>query len=409
MKFNSEYISMAMAYMILILYVILENNLGVTITLIIFVFFLQILFYVQLKRKLSNDKETSVSKLQFRLAKTKQKQEESYKRFTSLSQSFGSGLIMIDEDGIIQLANKDFTTYFGSNYNNKDYKVLTDIKNLFKFVNQAYLLEKSLRQQINYNGKVFDLISTPLFEENMFKGTLILCHDITLIKNAENYQKRFTADVSHELRTPLSAIKGFSEILLRDVYISKEERQEFMELIQTESARMEVILNDLMIISKMDRLDYELELTRQDIKSIVDECFGILSHTIKSKNLDYYIDVQSQIMEFDKFKMSQVIRNIVKNAINYTDEGQINIRGYKNNSEYVIEISDTGIGIKKENFDNVFKRFYRVDKARSRDSGGSGLGLSISKNVVMKHNGNISIESELNKGTTFTIKLPIKE
>ena len=266
-----------------------------------------------------------------------------------------------------------------------------------------------MRKQIIFHEKVFDLISTPLFEENLFKGALILVHDITLIKNAEKYQKRFTADVSHELRTPLSAIKGFSEILSRDKNISVEERDEFIELIRAESSRMESILSDLLVISKMDRIDYELEFSRLNIKDIVSECLNVLKNSITEKGLKYNVDVQSETLQLDKVKMSQVVLNIIKNAANYTDSGQIDIVGKRDNNEYILSISDTGIGIKEEDFDKIFKRFYRVDKARSRDTGGSGLGLSISKNVVAKHNGSITVLSKINEGTTFTVHLPIEE
>jgi len=121
------------------------------------------------------------------------------------------------------------------------------------------------------------------------------------------------------------------------------------------------------------------------------------------------VDVESQRILIDKVKMSQVIMNIIKNAMNYTDEGGITITGKTENNNYILSIADTGIGIRQENYDKIFKRFYRVDKARSRDTGGSGLGLSISKNVVHKHEGQINVSSVLEEGTTFTIQLPIKE
>lgn len=407
MIFNKEYVSITIAYLLVILYVILGENTGITVFLVACLFTYHIIIYYQLKNKLYHDKESSVSKLLSRLDKSKREEEETYKRFISLSTNLGSGLLMIDEEGKIQLANKDINEYFNRDFNNSDYQSFTDITSLYKFLNKAYLLETSIRKQINYKEKVYDLISTPLFEKNLFKGALILVHDITLIKNAEKYQKRFTADVSHELKTPLSAIKGFSEILSRDKDISIEEREEFIELIRTESSRMESILSDLLVISKMDRIDYELEFDSVNIKDVVNECINVLKNTIQDKGLKYSIDVESSILQLDKIKMIQVIFNIIKNAINYTDIGRIDVVGKKTEDKYILMISDTGIGIKEENFDKIFKRFYRVDTARSRDTGGSGLGLSISKNVVAKHNGKISVVSRINEGTTFTIHLPI--
>ena len=408
MVFNKEYVSITIAYLLVVLYVILGESKVVTVFLVGCLFIYHIVIYYHVKNKLAHEKETSVSKLLTRLDKSKREEEQTYKRFISLSTNLGSGLLMINEEGKIQLSNKDINEYFNRDFHNSDYTSFTDIRSLYKFLNKAYLLETSMRKQITYKEKVFDLISTPLFENNLFKGALILVHDITLIKNAEKYQKRFTADVSHELRTPLSAIKGFSEILSRDKNISVEEREEFIELIRTESSRMESILSDLLVISKMDRIDYELEVDNIDIKDIVNECFNVLKPSINDKGLKYSIDVESAILQLDKVKMPQVILNIIKNATNYTDIGHIDVVGQKVNNEYVLSISDTGIGIKEENYDKIFKRFYRVDKARSRDTGGSGLGLSISKNVVAKHNGKISVVSEIDKGTTFTIHLPME-
>jgi two-component system phosphate regulon sensor histidine kinase PhoR len=345
--------------------------------------------------------------MEFRLAKSRQKQEETSKRLLSLTTSFGNALMMIDEDGICQLANKEFIDYFHIDMNQRDYKNLLDIKGLFKFVNSSYLLEQSLREQISYNNRVYDLISTPLFENNLYQGCFILASDITIIKNAEKYQKQFTADVSHELRTPLSAIKGFSEILSRDEEIDKEQQIEFTNLIHKEAERMEYILNDLMIISKMDRIDYELDMTPHDIHFIVDECVSVLRNQISKKQLDLSVVVESKVLNVDKHKLSQVILNLLKNAINYTDYGFIKVKGKQEDNFYVLSIEDSGIGIEEKHIERIFKRFYRIDKARSRDSGGSGLGLSICKNVIMKHNGEISVHSEVGKGSTFKVKLPI--
>ena len=206
----------------------------------------------------------------------------------------------------------------------------------------------------------------------------------------------------------MTAIIGFSD-LLADPDLTFGEREEFIELIRKESERMEIILKDLTEISKLDRLDYELDLETIDIKNIIEETVAVLANQIKSRNLSLSVDVMSQKLHLDKNKMSQVFINIIKNAISYTDIGSINIKGYLDNNRYKIEISDTGIGIKEEDYDKVFKRFYRVDKARSRDTGGSGLGLSISKNAVKKHGGTITITSVINKGTTFIVTLPIEK
>jgi two-component system phosphate regulon sensor histidine kinase PhoR len=172
---------------------------------------------------------------------------------------------------------------------------------------------------------------------------------------------------------------------------------------------METILSDLLIISKMDRLDYELTLEEIDFAVLVKENTNLLKRQLDEKGLKYIENIESCSMRVDKNKMGQVILNLVKNAITYTDSGEITVSGLIKGSNYVLSIQDTGIGIVQSDVDKIFKRFYRVDAARSRDSGGSGLGLSICKNVVMKHGGNITVESVISKGTTFTIIIPIKK
>lgn len=409
MKWNKDYTIQAIIYLIIIVYIALFNEPVITILLILGLLIYHTNRYLSIRDLLQQEKDMSVSKLEHRLEKTEQQQSALSDQFNSLSQSFGSGLLLVDEDGMIQYSNADMNDYFGFDFNNKEYQSITPLKKLYQFVNEAYLLETNLQNQINYRGRSYDLISTPLFDGDIFKGTLILAHDITTIKHAERYQKRFTADVSHELRTPLSAIKGFSEIMLRDKNMSEQDRKEFLALIHKESERMEILLRDLSEISKLDRLDYELELSPTNIATLVEECLAILSQQIKESSLELIEDIEPVELPLDSNQMSQVIRNIVKNAISYTDEGHIKIKGYIDHNRYKLEISDTGIGIKEDDYDKIFKRFYRVDKARSRDTGGSGLGLSISKNVVKKHGGSIAVSSKENEGTTFTIILPLKE
>ncbi|MEC9484628.1 MAG: HAMP domain-containing sensor histidine kinase [Candidatus Izemoplasma sp.] len=362
-----------------------------------------------LNRTLEEDLDTSVRSLQYRLDKSIQEKKATLEQVLSLSDSFSFGLLMVDETGMIQLANKDLKDYFGLDLYHKSYDALKSIEKLHEFVHHSYILESKLRRQIVYNGADYDLIATPLYENKIFKGCFVIIHDITILKNAEKYQKQFTADVSHELKTPLSTIKGFSEILLRDQDIDVDKRNEFLELIQEESLRMERLLKDLMTIAQMDRVDYELELIKTPIHEALNETYTRLNRLMDKKNLSHSITVQPASLLIDPYKIRQVLTNLINNAINYTDQGSIFIEGSVEDENYVIKISDTGIGIEEHNIERIFKRFYRVDKTRSRKTGGSGLGLSISKNVIQRHGGSITVESEIDKGSTFIIRLPLKD
>jgi two-component system phosphate regulon sensor histidine kinase PhoR len=409
MSFKKEYIQVVTSYFVLLLYIIFGDNKAIMAISVFAVGSLTIYILIRISSSLNIEREKSVSSLQTKLAKSKKENEEAYKRFLSLSTTLGSGVFMVDEEGFISFSNKDVENYFGIDISNKDYKELVDIKQLYYFIDETYLLEEYHRKQIKHEEKVYDLISTPLFEGDMYAGCLVLVHDITQLKVAEKFQKRFTADVSHELKTPLSAIKGYSEILQRDQKMDPIHKKEFIDTINEQANKMEAILNDLIVISKLDRIDYEMDLQFHDISDVIKESTNLLQSKILEKELGCIVKVESCKMYFDKVKLSQVIINIVKNAINYTDKGFVNISGKIKNNKYIIKIEDSGIGIKNENLDKIFTRFYRVDTARSRDTGGSGLGLSISKNVVLKHGGKIDVKSVENQGSTFIITLPIKK
>ncbi len=275
MNYSRYYLKILFAYLFVIIYVIVDNNPIITIMLVLALMSYHVISSYGIKNDLNQEKEDSVSKLLNKLNRTKKENELAYKRFISLSTTLGSGVLMVDYEGKITFANKDVTDYFKVDFNNKDYQSIVSLKSLYKFVNRAYLLEQSLREQIIFEDKYYDLISTPLFEDGLFKGCLIIVHDITQLKNAEHFQKQFTADVSHEIKTPLSAIKGFSEILERDKDISVKERNEFISLIFNQSIRMENILNDLLVISKLDRLDYELDFKNTDIEKLIKETVSL--------------------------------------------------------------------------------------------------------------------------------------
>lgn len=354
--------------------------------------------------------KTKVERLQYELDQMKRASNEVESQLTSLAKIIDSSVILIDEHDIIKQANSQFLNAFDMrDIEGKSYEILKPLRTLYKMINKAYLKEEKTRNQMIYNDIYYDVNITPVFENDYFRGCLVVVHDVTQLKNAETFQKQFTADVSHELKTPLSAIKGISEIIMNNQSMNKDEREDFIKTIYLESTRLETILNDLLIISKMDRLDYELTLEETPIDNIINDVVKLLTPMAKDKGLILTKDIENATLYIDAIKMRQVIMNLIKNAIAYTDEGTVHISGKINHSMYEIKVSDTGIGIPEEEHEKVFKRFYRVDEARSRASGGSGLGLSIIKNVVKKHQGTLSLDSKQDAGSTFTVNLPIHQ
>ncbi len=407
MASKSYYPTMVVIYLLaMVLMIINPTTLFIIFTVVVLIMF-QIVWFVYYQNSLKEETNQSLRELEYKLNKTMRYRDETRQQFTSLAEVLGSGLIRIDENERVREINtyaKD--TFDLSDAIDQPYDVLKRHKTLYNLIHEAYLTERETRGQIVYNDRFFDINSAPIFESNLYHGCLVLIHDITQIKNAETFQKQFTADVTHELKTPLSALKGISEILLRDQDMPLEKRQEFDKIVFNQSERLETILNDLLIISKMDRLDYELNIKQLNIKQLLEDVIDLLRTQAEDKGLVVEATIADDTIYVDPLKMEQVLLNLVKNAINYTDQGQITIKGYIDKKEYVIEVLDTGIGIKKSDQEKVFKRFYRVDDARSRASGGSGLGLSIIKNVIRKHHGTIDLQSTFGEGSRFIIRIP---
>ena len=241
-------------------------------------------------------------------------------------------------------------------------------------------------------------------------GAVGVLHDISKIKRLENIRKDFVANVSHELKTPLSAIIGYSETLLaKDLSEDKERQKEFTEIIHSHATRLGNIVEDLLKISEIEAGCPVLDLTDIEIKGIVERTALILEKEIKEKKLDLTIEFPESIprVKAGENALEQVFLNLLDNAIKYTpDNGKIEIRASEENDFVKIEVSDTGVGIPAKDLSRIFERFYRVDKARSREIGGTGLGLSIVKHLVESMGGRVWAESRINKGSTFFFTLP---
>ncbi len=408
MNVKQHYLWMVTLYLTGTVLIILLADILASVFIVLVLFVYHLIAFSTFKMQYINKTKEEKERLLYRLDQTQKETHEVATQFTSLSELIDSGLLLIDDEERIKQVNKTFSLYFDKeDLLDKSYDVLSDIKGLYKAINEAYLQEHKVRLQIEYNQAYYDVNISPIFEGTRYRGCLVVVHDITQLKTAETFQKQFTADVSHELKTPLSAIKGISEILANNPAMDQQERKEFIDTMMNESARLETILNDLLIISKMDRLDYELKLEKTDIEALIDEAIQLLKPMASEKDLDLIAELTPIEMMVDSTKFRQVIINLIKNGLNYTDKGYVKIRSFVEKDWYVIEVHDTGIGINEDDRELVFKRFYRVDDARSRASGGSGLGLSIIKNVVKKHDGEIELDSIPNKGSTFRVKLPI--
>lgn len=248
-------------------------------------------------------------------------------------------------------------------------------------------------------------------EEDRPDGVIAVVQDITEHVKLDNMQKELVADVSHELKTPITSIMGYADTLLEGGY-DEQTQEKFLNVIATESRRMAKLVTDLLTLSRYDNNRKNTQKEPFDLGDLVKKCQEKLAIEIKKKNhkVNCFVTADVPLVYADKDDIERVVLNILSNSIKYThDKGEIKIYvGFVYNDAY-IKIFDNGIGIPEEDLSRIFERFYRVDKARTREMGGTGLGLSIAKEILDKNGGSIDIKSETGKGTEVVIRIPTKQ
>ncbi len=246
-------------------------------------------------------------------------------------------------------------------------------------------------------------------EKPKVNGCVATFHDLTTMRKTEKMRRDFVANVSHELRTPLSAIKGYAETLLDGALEDKEVHRDFVGIIYKHSLRLSQLVEDLLDLSKLESPDYVAELEPVLLKPIVKQIHAMSESSILANQLSFHVDIPDNFPPalVNTSALEQVLTNLIDNAIKYTPGGgHITVSvAERPDSKIQVNVVDTGIGIEQKHIHRVFERFYRVDKARSRDLGGTGLGLSIVKHIVQLHGGDIWVKSIPNQGSTFSFTL----
>ena len=270
----------------------------------------------------------------------------------------------------------------------------------------------SSTKQIQVKDKYMKLLFAPFKDENdRPAGIIVVIQEITEHVKLDNMRKEFIADVSHELKTPITSIMGYADTLVESDY-DKEMQTKFLGVIGTEARRMAKLVTDLLSLSRFDKGQPVTNKEEFDLGELVKQCQEKVQIQIDQKNLDVECFVTADVPNVyaEKDGIERVVINILTNSIKYTNEnGSIKIYvGFVYNDAY-IKIIDNGIGIPEDDLSRIFERFYRVDKARSRELGGTGLGLSIAKEILDQNNGSIDIKSELGKGTEVVIRVPTKK
>ncbi len=241
-------------------------------------------------------------------------------------------------------------------------------------------------------------------------GIICVIQDITEHKRLEEMQKEFVANVSHELRTPLTTIKSYAETLLDGAMDDRETAERFLAVINNEGDRMTTLVQDLLELSRLDNKQIRMVMQDMNLELILEECVEKyqIQAARKEQRLIYYPPEKKNCRIIgDPNRVEQVFKNIISNAIKYSGEKTlIEVSLLESDRKYKVVVSDSGMGISREDLPRIFERFYRVDKARSRELGGTGLGLAIAKEIMELHGGRIEAESEMEKGTTFYLSFP---
>jgi two-component system phosphate regulon sensor histidine kinase PhoR len=245
--------------------------------------------------------------------------------------------------------------------------------------------------------------------DGAFAGAVVVMHDVTELRRLEEVRRDFVANVSHELKTPITAVRGFVESILDDGSMDESVRRRFLERARDQVARLSALVTDLLTLSRVESQEGSLERAPLDLRGPVEASLRGLSAKAADKSLSLTPEIPQGAVTVagDEELLREVADNLIDNAIKYTPAGgSVRVRLTVQSREAVLEVIDTGIGIEPHEQTRVFERFYRVDKARSRDLGGTGLGLSIVRHVVLAHRGTIELSSEPGRGSTFRVRIP---
>ena len=327
-------------------------------------------------------------------------------------------IIVTDAAGDIILVNPAASRMFridGTMFKSRPLHHLSDSKlqELFAKVHCTRIaLRKEEMTLITKKGeRIMQISSMPLTKEEQFEGTVFVLNDITKLRNLEAIRRDFVSSVSHELRTPLTVITGYAETLLDGAMLEPEHATPFLQIILQASQQLTALVNDVLDLSRIESGYIKYQFSSVELKSIVQKSVEMLKHAVEKKQVKLEINIPEELppVHADPCYLDIVIRNLLDNAIKYVEErnGRVRISAFRSGDTIRLEVEDNGIGISKSDLDRIFERFYRVDKARSRERGGTGLGLAIVKHIILAHKGDVKVRSRINHGSVFSVVLRI--
>ncbi len=346
-----------------------------------------------------------------------QQLRESNQRLEAVLGGMAEGVIAVDERDRVILANAAAAELLGFTMADVESLSLLEVVRhhmLQQLVTDTRATESLQRAELEVhsgseNRRVLDVQSTPLPDASPQRVILVL-HDVTDLRRLESMRQEFVANVSHELKTPLSSIRAYAETLSAGAVNDPEHRGTFLHRIEEQADRLNNLIQDLLSLSRIESGRQTYDIATVNVADIVTTCIAENQGAANLKRIHLSCsDIQQDLrIQADEEGLAQIINNLIGNAIKYTSEGgEVTVVLRQQESTICMDVRDTGIGIDEEHLTRVFERFYRVDKARSRELGGTGLGLAIVKHLAQAFGGNVTVTSQPTKGSTFTVQLPV--
>ncbi len=321
------------------------------------------------------------------------------------------GLLVVDRNRRVALVNPAFCDLFAVGEESLGAPLLESVRDpaVEQIVGSTFQQRRPSQGELLIGNREFQMTSVPMGNENgQVTGAVVLFHDISELKRADQIRRDFVANVSHELRTPLSILRGYIETMIDDPKLPRSETARILEVMDQHSKRLGLLANDLLTLAQIESGRSTLELSEIDLLRFFNDLVRDWNKKFAAKNLKAVVDVDGDCpnIRADEARLREVFDNLLDNAVKYSNEnGEIRLCAERHDGAIALSVSDSGIGIGGEDLPRIFERFYRADKARSRELGGTGLGLSIVKHIAQLHGGSVEAESVLGKGTTIRVVL----
>jgi two-component system phosphate regulon sensor histidine kinase PhoR len=323
------------------------------------------------------------------------------------------GLLVVDAARRVTLSNRTFQQLFSL----REIALGTPVSETIRDTTLDQLISKSLhtgesgREEISILDRKLEVNAVPMKNgASITTGVVVLFHDITQLKQVDEVRKDFVANVSHELRTPLSILRGYIETLREHPKTSAEELAGILQVMERHSQPLGLLVDDLLTLAQLESKNPNLQLDDVSLSALLDNVVRDWEQKFTGKRLNVIVDLAENLplLRADETRLYEILYNLLDNAVKYSRVGgEIRLEAKPRGDDFVLSVKDTGVGIAKEDLPRIFERFYRVDKARSRELGGTGLGLAIVKHIAQLHGGRVEAESVPGQGTTIHVVLPV--